>query len=120
MCWSTTLLSASPRQVELGGAGPHVAIEDVDLQFAQPDRRCEGDLHPVAAPHHCQDAGDEFLGAEGDRQDVVHAPLERGQLGLEVAIRVAVARVGARRVVIENTIKMAVRTPSPSWALIRW
>jgi len=62
-----------------------MAVEDVDLQLAQPDRRGEGDLRAVAAPHHRQDAGHEFLGREGHGEQVIHAAVKRGQRGFEVA-----------------------------------
>ncbi len=65
--------------------GAHLAIDDVDLDLAEPDRR---DDRQVGAGRPAADddgPGEQLLGREGHRQDVVDAEVERPELRLEVA-----------------------------------
>ncbi len=74
-----------PGQVQLGGPGAHVRLR---MSISSSPSRIVGVKatgRRVAAPHHRQHARHQLLGREGDGQQVIHAPLEGGQLRLEVA-----------------------------------
>jgi hypothetical protein len=71
--------------MQLRLARADMPVQDVDLQVALPQHRREFDRLAVAPPHDRQAPGHELLRAERHGQDVVHATLERRQLGLEVA-----------------------------------
>jgi hypothetical protein len=63
---------------------PHPAVEEVDLQRPQAQHRPQGRRLRVGAAQDGQDAGDELLRGEGHGEDVVHALLERLELGPQV------------------------------------
>ena len=72
-------------QVDDRLTGPHLPVHDVDLHLAELDRR---DDRPIGARRASGDddgPGEQLLGREGHREDVVDPQVECPQLRLEVA-----------------------------------
>ena len=63
----------------------HLAAEDVDLDLAERDHGHQGQAHPRGAAGDDDRAGEQLLGREGHREDVVDPEVERPELRLEVA-----------------------------------
>src|ERR1700716_1563439 len=61
-----------------------VLIKEVDLQAGDVDDRDERDSVAVAPPHQGEGAGHELLGHERHGDDVVRAPIEGGELCLQI------------------------------------
>ena len=73
------------REMQLRLPGSNTTIENVNFQIAKPKDRREHYGIPISPPHDRQYARNELLRGERYCQDVVHSPLERRELGFEIA-----------------------------------
>src|SRR5664280_934867 len=72
-------------KVDHGVTGPHPAMEDVDLHFAELDRGNDRHIRSRRPTGDNDRTSEQLLGREWHRQDVVDPEIERLELRLQVA-----------------------------------